>query len=359
MKKRRFIILLICAVLLLVVILISIFKPRNQGLYNVTFLPSLEGAFTLPLAINDRGQIAGFLEFSDGTHHLFLWDQLSGIRDLGPVSGSISLNNAGQIAATFQDPNNNQRAFIWDPNTGRTILPTPGGDYSFIYEINNRGQAVGDAKTSTGVRHAFIWDKVNGICDLTPTSTEDTFAWSINDAGQVIIAQGTNVLVNISGNKIVTSVSIPLIDMCKINNNGYVVGMARNRTDQKKYDVAIWQSGSNQRRLIKSNEGFSSYAYYINDINQVIITEVRFSTNLFGTKTTVSKIKNFLFDPKLGLISLDGYTHVKRNEVFVLTDINNKGMIIGGVQSIKDSRSRGVLLEPIPEQWNSRINPVK
>ena len=91
----------------------------------------------------------------------------------------------------------------------------------------------------------------------------------------------------------------------------------------------------------------------------MIITEVRFSTNLFGTKTTVSKIKNFLFDPKLGLISLDGYAHVKRSEVFVLTDINNKGMIIGGVQSIKDSRSRGVLLEPIPEQWNSRINPVK
>jgi hypothetical protein len=32
-------------------------------------------------------------------------------------------------------------------------------------------------------------------------------------------------------------------------------------------------------------------------------------------------------------------------------DINNKGCIIGAVQSIKDSHSRGVLLEPIPERW--------
>ena len=49
---------------------------------------------------------------------------------------------------------------------------------------------------------------------------------------------------------------------------------------------------------------------------------------------------------------LNGYVSVGPNEDLCLTALNNKGCIVGAVQSTKDSRSRGVLLEPIPEQWD-------
>ena len=105
MKKRKFIILIPCVILLVIILCFTIFKPRNRGLYKVTILPSLGGNFTLPEAMNDKGQIAGYSKTASGKSHLFLWDKENGIRDLGPCMGNASLNNAGQIAANFRDPN--------------------------------------------------------------------------------------------------------------------------------------------------------------------------------------------------------------------------------------------------------------
>ncbi len=134
MKKKRLIILSLCAILLITAILITLLRPHHQGLYKVTYLPSLGGQFTLPCSINDRGQIAGFSKVKNRIYHLFLWDREKGIQDLGPVMNrDVYINNSGQIAATMRDPNGHGRAFIWDPNQGRCILPTLGGERANAY----------------------------------------------------------------------------------------------------------------------------------------------------------------------------------------------------------------------------------
>ena len=362
MKKRKLLILISFIILLAFVLLYTLFKPHNQGLYKVTILPSFEGAFTVPLAINDNGQIAGLLEFSNGNCHLFLWDKANEIRDLGPAVSSVSLNNNGQIAACFHDPNRITRAFFWDPNSGRTILPTLGGSFTRAFCINNRGQVVGDSTNSSGVRHAFVWDKINGISDLTPTSTGNTMAISINDAGQVVTMQNTNLLLNLDGNKVTNSVTIPLHAVCRINNNGYIAGMIQDTG--KMYKIGTWHAGSNQQNLVKSNKASSlqkglSYSYYINDLNQIIITEVQEPSDFFGLKVFSLKTSNYIFSPDFGLFSLDGYVSVKGNEVLALTGINNNGSIIGVVQSIKDSDRKGVLFEPVPEKMEKIIKKSK
>jgi len=352
MKRKRFIILTICVILLVVGIFVAILRPKGPVLYRVTYLPSLGGQFTLPCSINDRGQIAGFSAVKRRTHHLFLWDCEKGIQDLGPVfNNPVYINNAGQIAATMRDSNGHGRAFIWDPNRGRSVLPTLGGKRANAYGINNHGQVVGAAETASNVLHAFVWDSVSGIRDLTASSTVKTRAWSINDAGQVIVfAQGASSrLVNINSGVTSTSLPIPVLGLIEINNNGFIAGVVR--TAQGKYDIGIWHPDMGMKKLLKLNMD-SSATSKINDVNQVIFAKRQQAFKLFGRTLFYTAAKNYMHDPNLGRISLNGYVSIGRGENLWLTDINHKGCIIGAVQSSRDRRSRGVLLEPIPEMWN-------
>ncbi|MBN2588703.1 MAG: hypothetical protein JXA96_02485 [Sedimentisphaerales bacterium] len=364
MNRKKLLIIISFAILLVLVLQLTIFKPRNQGLYKVTILPTLGGNFTLPHAINDNGQVAGYSEVSQGNPHLFIWDNENGIRDLGPVIGDkISLNNAGQIAANMIDPNGNQRAFAWDPNNGRRILPTLGGNKSRALRINDKSRIVGSAETSTSVEHAFIWDDVNGIRDLTPNSTVNTRAWSINNSGQIIVfVPGGTLLVKVTKNNIMPPVPVPVRGLCTINDNGYVIGMVLK--GQSKIDILTWHEKFGQKSLFLSDTGSSSLGpdFHINDSNQVIICEGQEYIGFLEKIIPRFHYKNYLVDPKIGTISLDGYVPINMHENLVLMDINNKGCIIGAIQSTKDSKSIGFLLEPIPEnmeQMRKKINSQK
>ena len=112
------------------------------------------------------------------------------------------------------------------------------------------------------------------------------------------------------------------------------------------YDLISWHPDSGLKSLLRSDYEASPK---INEHNQIIISHVE---NLNIILITVhGRFENDLLDPNLGTISLDGYVQIGRNENLVLTDINNEGCIIGAIQSKKDSKSVGVLFEPIPEKW--------
>ncbi len=356
MKKRRFIILLLCAAVLVVGIFITILRPKRSVLYRVSYLPSLGGQFTLPCSINDNGQIAGFSEVSRGTFHLFLWDRQKGIQDLGPVvnNSHIYINNTGQITATIWGPTYKEHAFIWDPNNGRFVLPTLGGEKAIPYGINNNGQVVGATETASGILHAFVWDNVNGIRDLTASSNKQTRAFSINDVGQVIVSyQGHRRLVDINEGITSTSPIIPVLSYNELNNNGYIVGFVS--IGQGKFDIVIWHPDLGIKKFLQLNILDYPRTTKINDFNQVVCVKHRHAKfNLYGRKFLFTPPSGYLVDPNLGRIPLNGYVPIGRNQDFCLTDINNNGCIIGAVQSTKDSRSRGVLLEPIPEKWNKK-----
>lgn len=351
MKKRRFFIISFCAAVLLLAIVVAILRPKGQVLYRVTYLPSLGGNFTLPYSINDKGQIAGFSEVSKGSYHLFVWDREKGIQDLGPVvNNPVCINNAGQIAATMQDPSGHQSAFIWDPDHGRYLLPTLGGKITSAQGINNHGQVVGYAETASGTYQACVWNAALEILDLTP-SARNTHASSINDAGQVIVfIQGTAPrLVDMNDGLTSISPSIPFHGLAEINSKGFVAGIVR--TGRVKLDVVIWHQDLGQKKLIQSYANSSSYTK-INDVNQVLLTRGRQPKfRLFGRTLFSTRARNYLHDQRRGWLSLNEYISVGPHEDLCLTDLNNKGCIIGAMQSTKGSRSRGVLLEPISERW--------
>ena len=345
MNRKKLILFFLVLILFVAGIVMYKLQPRNQGLYKVTILPSLGGDCTIPQSINEKGYVAGYSTIAPNIYHLFLWDKESDIQDLGPIAqDNIFINNKNQIAANMIDPNGNHLAFIWDPNTGRTILPTLGGKYSNVMGINNNGQIIGWSETSTSILQAFVWDEENGIHNLTLTNTNESFPSSINDSGQVIVSEkNTTFLVETDKEFKITSLPNYISGRPQLNNNGHIAGIAKSA--QVKLDIVLWHPDSGLKTLFRLN---SACFPKINEHNQIIITDEKDFNPI--QKFLPAHLENYLIDPKIGRISLNGYLNIEREENLFLNDINNDGCIIGAIQSTKSSKSVGVLFEPIPEK---------
>src|SRR5207247_4411917 len=155
---------------------------------GLTDLGTLGGSHSEALAINGRGQVAGFSTTATGERHAFFWDG-GAMRDLGAFAGDccaasgtpfIALNDAGQVAFTSTVASGERHAVLWDGTTVRD-LGTLGGDYSEATAINATGQVVGSSRIVAGgfAFHAVVWDR--GVPrDLGPGR-----ALAINGRGQV------------------------------------------------------------------------------------------------------------------------------------------------------------------------------
>jgi probable HAF family extracellular repeat protein len=182
---------------------------------QITDLGTLGGNQSAGFAINDRGQVAGFstntvpdpLSFlyfifgsSNGTQtRAFLWDQQSGMRDLGTLGGNdafaVFLNERGQVAGTSytnSTPNPTTGLptidpFLWD---GRTMLDlgTLGGTNGSATAVNNRGQVIGTSNLSGDQSSdPFLWNQ-GQLIDLYASTIggNPLTANAISDAGEIV-----------------------------------------------------------------------------------------------------------------------------------------------------------------------------
>jgi len=118
------------------------------------------------LNLNNRGQVVGFSDLKgDANFHAFVWNQGSGMQDLGTVpsdvnSAAIGINDAGQIVGVSLDASFNPRAFLRldqsliDLNT---LVPANSPLYlATACSINAAGEIIGIAFDSTGNLHAYM-----------------------------------------------------------------------------------------------------------------------------------------------------------------------------------------------------------
>lgn len=143
--------------------------------------------YSFAVAIAADGTVVG-LSGSDFTHAT-VWHDGTAV-DLGTLGGEWSsadiINDRGQVAGISQTADGEQHAFLAGPG-GLRDLGTLGGSYSTPVDINNRGQIVGVSETADGHGHAFLWD--NGLMsDLgTADGHTDSLAVAINERGQVLV----------------------------------------------------------------------------------------------------------------------------------------------------------------------------
>ena len=154
--------------------------------------PSSEG-----MAINKDGVVAGFSS-SDSSLRAVLWGP-AGIQNLGTLgyySFARGINDSKQVVGQSAVPESpdDTHGFIWDTVSGMRDLGTlPGGVYSVANGINNGGLVVGKANSPNDFEnpHAFLWDSRNGMRDLNNLIPPDSGwvlveATAINDSGQIV-----------------------------------------------------------------------------------------------------------------------------------------------------------------------------
>jgi probable HAF family extracellular repeat protein len=166
---------------------------EKRGMQLLESLGDLDVEY--PLAINNRGQVAGGTVFPNGFAHAFLRVRSGAVQDLGslvsPAHRSIAtaLNERGQVVGFasvgddvhgfFWTANINNRGHIVGRNENRAVLWTdvgswhelgvlgvsPFGDYgSWAFAINDRGWVVGTSTAPAG--GAFLWTPQTGMINL-------------------------------------------------------------------------------------------------------------------------------------------------------------------------------------------------
>jgi probable HAF family extracellular repeat protein len=254
--------------------------------YSITYLGSFNGpsAMSRPLGINESGHVVGWSVNASGQYRAFLWDNVSGIQDIGDLGGGISMatgiNDAGQIVGSSRNNSGQFRPFIWDNVNGIQSFSGISSQSSIGVKINNSGQVAGGFYDTSGKSQAFYWDSSNG----------------------------TQLLGNLNQNPIYAPQSQS--EAAAINNNGQVVGWADDTSNNDR--AFLWDSANGMQNLgsLGTSGGNYSWSRGINDFGQVV-----------GSSNNHA----FLWD------TIDGMQDIGTlgGNSAIAYDINNYGQIVG------------------------------
>jgi len=137
------------------------------------------GVYNVATSINNRGEVVGFAQASDGTLHGFLWTKDTGMQDIGGFPGAVNgtgapccntINNKGEIVGFSIDASFNMRALVWQGKTPvdlNTLIPADSPLYLTGSEsLNDSGQITGAAivKSSCPVTIPPAWLANQSAC---------------------------------------------------------------------------------------------------------------------------------------------------------------------------------------------------
>jgi probable HAF family extracellular repeat protein len=147
---------------------------------------------TLPTAINDRGDVAGYFVDAGGTTHGFVWrnDRFTTLDVPGAKAPTpVDINDRGDVVGVYLDAAGAPKGFLLSKGRYRTIA-APGAPTTIPFGINDGGQIVGytaDDLNQTGARGFLLSEGPDG--PFTPISfpgAPKTVALGISDRGDIV-----------------------------------------------------------------------------------------------------------------------------------------------------------------------------
>lgn len=167
-----------------------LYSPKKEILTILHFNAGDSDGYREARDINQKGQVVGRVYLDDGPEgfrftYPYLWTERSGFTNLvvdGEHGGAIAINDRGQIVGFVNDASGgNLRAFLW--TKGEVVeLGTLSGGNGVAYDINNRGQVVG---WDWDQDRALLWERNGTVIDLGTLGGCCAVARSINDRGQI------------------------------------------------------------------------------------------------------------------------------------------------------------------------------
>jgi probable HAF family extracellular repeat protein len=131
-----------------------------------TDLGNLGGSINVATSVNDRGEVVGGAQSTDGAIHAFLWSKHTGMQDLGTLPGAFvtvppccnAINDRGDVIGFSCDPSG-CHAMLWKDKKAidlNTLIPAGSPWYLLsANSINNAGEIIGGGLIN-GEVHAFL-----------------------------------------------------------------------------------------------------------------------------------------------------------------------------------------------------------
>jgi len=160
--------------------------------------------------INDRGQFVGTYIDAAGGVRGFRREPDGKFTPIDvPGAGTLPLgiNNQGQVVGIYGDegtvnnpdgsyPRYTVHGFLWDK--GRvTKIDVPGSVLTYAFGVNNRGQITGGYYDTAGTQRGFVFERGRYRTIAPPGRTENA-AWGINDRGEIVVPEPTTRLITVA-----------------------------------------------------------------------------------------------------------------------------------------------------------------
>jgi probable HAF family extracellular repeat protein len=168
---------------LIAAVMLAAAAPSAQAnpLYTPRFLPGFEAT-----DLNNRGEVVGTPPFS-GVPLLWRDGELFRLPTPGSYTLPTAINDRGDIAGWVRlGGGRGETAILWVNRTER-VLQSLGGRHAQAFDINDPGVAVGWSEYAPRRRHRHpvLWRGEQPV-DLGTLGGRDGFALAINDAGAVV-----------------------------------------------------------------------------------------------------------------------------------------------------------------------------
>ena len=162
-----------------------------------TELGALGGQGARAYGMNDRSEVVGTAQNTEGAFHAFLWRD-NRMEDLGTLGGRHSyahgVNSAFDVVGVSETTNQLRHAFRWF--TGKmTDLGTLGGLFSHANAVNEQGDITGIAQLTNGVMRAFLHTD-GKMRDIGTLGGVSSYGAAINNRKQVVGAAQTRLAEN-------------------------------------------------------------------------------------------------------------------------------------------------------------------
>jgi len=158
------------------------------------------------LAINEHGQVAGYMNSIHSQTHAMVWTAQAGPVDLGVLrstdntSLANAINNFGQVVGYSTNSNGDVHAFLWTQAGGMqdltTLFPKGCPICQEAFGISDSGVVVGEGKVpGSSVLYAFYLDLKTGMWKNLGSLDGDTVYGSVGVAFNSGRIAGTSALV--------------------------------------------------------------------------------------------------------------------------------------------------------------------